>query len=90
MTYRDIHGNELKAGDTIRLRRTGNVCILENRTYPEGCGVKDAYYGGRTRLCLGDSCSEPTPSHVREEGIERIGLLRRLLMKFLNCLNNND
>jgi hypothetical protein len=72
MTYRDIHGNELKAGDRIRMR-DGSTRTLYARTYALGSGIKEAAYGGRTRLCMGDSVSEPAPeSYVREMGIEKI------------------
>ena len=73
MTYRDMHGNELKSGDRIKNNR-GQIYTLCERTFEEGCGVKDAEYGGRTRLCLSDRVvTEPYPHEwVVSEGIEKI------------------
>jgi hypothetical protein len=73
MKYRDMHGNELRAGDRIRFR-DGRVYTLCERTFHEGCGVKNAGYGGRTRLCLHENTvSEPYPHEwVVSEGIEKI------------------
>jgi hypothetical protein len=71
MTFRDINGNELRDGDKIRLS-SGMVYTLEEREYPDGCGIKGSYFGGRTRLCMGDSVSEPTPDYVKREGIIKI------------------
>lgn len=73
--FKDIHGNELKSGDSIRLtggEMSGRIIHLKERDFTKNDLIRSSFFGGRTRLCIGSSVSEPTPDWVEENKAEKI------------------
>lgn len=70
--FKDINGNELKSGDTIKIYWDGKESFpqfqtLEERDYSNVSGVK-----GGIRLCMGDSLSQPDDDFVKEYHVEKV------------------